>query len=326
MTEGDMRQASKESTLVGGNNESVKEGSTLLIKVPATTANLGPGFDSIGLALRMFLTIEVEESVQWEVVPLSKEMEQFPKDEKHLICQVALSTGKRYGVDISPCKIKLKSDIPLARGLGSSAAAIVAGIELANEIGRLKLTGREKLLIANEYEGHLDNVGAALYGGLIVGSYNDQEIHIVKNNHLNVEAVVVIPDEELLTEASRDVLPKELSFVEAVEAGSIGNVLVASLLSGDFELAGKMMKADKYHQPYRKKLVPIFSGVEEVALANGAFGVALSGAGPTVICFCEKSRGRNLAAKLQDDFYNCTVELLQIDNNGSQVEVLSAHL
>lgn len=301
------------------------EGDMLQIKVPASTANLGPGFDSLGLALQLYLTIDVEKSEHWEVVPLSKEMEQFPRDEQHLICQVAIKTAAYYDVSLAPCKIMLRSDIPLARGLGSSAAAIVAGIELANKYADLQLTKADKLRLANEYEGHPDNVSAAIYGGLVVNSNHDGEIHSITTNEVDFSAVVVIPNEELLTTASREVLPEELTFEEAVTAGTIANVLVAALFKGDFNLAGKMMASDRYHQPYRAKLVPLFAKVEKIALKEGAFGVALSGAGPTVICFCTEQYSTQLQSKLQSSFASCSVIKLDIDLNGSETTILSPH-
>lgn len=304
----------------------MNESDMYLIKVPASTANLGPGFDSIGLALSMYLTIEVEKSDQWKVIPLSKEMEQFPRDEQHLICKIAIETGLRYGVRIQPCTIRLQSDIPLARGLGSSAAAIVAGIELANVIGNLQLSKFEKLMIANEIEGHPDNVGASIYGGLVIGSNQDEKLDIVPIYDVDFETVVVIPNEELLTSAAREVLPDVLSFKKAVQAGAIGNVFIAALLSGDLTLAGEMMKDDCYHQPYRRQLVPLFDEIERFALQKGAFGVALSGAGPTVICFCEKTQSRHLKAELSAHFEEPTIARLQIDKIGCQVEAMSAHV
>lgn len=304
----------------------MNEGDMLLIKVPASTANLGPGFDSIGLALSMYITLEVEKSDQWKVIPLTKEMEQFPTDHKHLICKIAIETGLRYNVNIHPCTIRLKSDIPLARGLGSSASAIVAGIELANMIGNLELTKYEKLKIANEIEGHPDNVGASIFGGLVIGSNQEEKLSIVPIGDIDFEAVVVIPNEELLTSASREVLPDILSFQQAVKAGAIGNVFVAALLSGNLSLAGEMMKDDCFHQPYRRKIVPLFDEVEQFALQKGAFGVALSGAGPTVICFSEKANSCQLEAELRAHFKEPRIVRLQIDKQGSQVEVMSAHL
>ncbi|WP_077214473.1 homoserine kinase [Bacillus dakarensis] len=297
------------------------DGDMLTIQVPGSTANLGPGFDSIGLAVNRYLRLEVEKAETWELVMLSEELNVFPKDESNFIIQVAISTAAKHGKTLPSCKIKMESDIPLTRGLGSSAAAIIAGIELADAAAQLNLSKEEKFQIASKMEGHPDNVGASLYGGLVIGSLQEDEVFAVVNNLLQFDLVTVIPTEELLTKESRNVLPNELPFAEAVKAGSIGNVMVAALLSGDYRLAGKMMRKDLYHQPYRRKLVPHLEGIEELAYEEGAYGVALSGAGPTVICFCESGHGQVLLEKLKAADPGMEYTCLQIDQAGSQVTV-----
>ncbi|MCD4838972.1 homoserine kinase [Neobacillus sedimentimangrovi] len=290
-----------------------------VIKVPASTANLGPGFDSIGAALNLYLTLEVEENEKWEVTSSNLELKDLPGDEQHFVVQVALQTAEKYGKILSPCKVKMNSEIPLARGLGSSASAIVAGIELADQIGNLGLTKQEKLLVATEMEGHPDNVGASLYGGLVIGCYQKGEVAMMSFTNLPIEMVAVIPHEILLTKDSRNVLPGQFSMNEAIIASSTANVLVASLLSQNWELVGKMMERDRFHQPYRKPLIPIYDEIEAFAKANGAFGVALSGAGPTVLCFIEKGKGDSLVSSLQKTFSNMMVKLLHLDYDGSKV-------
>ncbi|MFK9089881.1 homoserine kinase [Bacillus salipaludis] len=290
-----------------------------LIKVPASTANLGPGFDSIGLALNLYLTLEIEKHDQWECYSSCEELKDLPTDESHFICQVAIKTAAQYGSELPPCRIKVNSDIPLARGLGSSAAAIVAGIELADAVGRLHLTRDEKLLLATKVEGHPDNVGASLYGGLVVGCYQQNEVDMLSFTNLPFETVVVIPKEILLTKESRDVLPDAYSRKEATKASSTANLLIAALLNQNWSLAGKMMEQDCFHQPYRKPLIASYSEIEKAAKMNGAFGVALSGAGPTVICFTENGKGQKLAQALEHRFTNMTVKRLSIDYDGSYV-------
>jgi homoserine kinase len=287
------------------------------IRVPASTANLGPGFDSIGLALNLYLTLEVEPSNQWRFTSCSPELQDMPEDQSHFIYQVVAEVENRFHVNIEPCSVEVTSDIPLARGLGSSAAAIVAGIELANHAAGIGLSKKEKLQIATELEGHPDNVGASLYGGLVVGSYLRNEVELLSFTDLPVEAVAYIPKTTLLTKDSRRVLPETLSFGAAVEASSLGNLLIASLIKGDFSIAGKMMERDLLHQPYRKGLIPHYGEFEKVAKENGAFGVALSGAGPTVLAFAEKGSGAVLEKRLKEQFTVGQIQLLHIDNRGS---------
>lgn len=289
------------------------------IHVPASTANIGPGFDSMGLALDLYLTLEVEPSDHWRFTASSPELQGLPNDKSHFIYQVVAEVENRFHVSIEPCTVKMTSDIPLARGLGSSAAAIVAGIELANHLAGLELSQKEKLHIATELEGHPDNVGASLFGGLVIGSYINNEVELLSFTELPIEAVAYIPKTTLLTKDSRGVLPGNLPFGAAVEASSLGNLLVASLLKGDFYIAGKMMEKDLFHQPYRKALIPHYAEFEKVAKENGAFGVALSGAGPTVLAFVEKGRGAALEKVLKDHFTVEHIRLLRIDDRGSYI-------
>ncbi len=297
----------------------MSEEEMLIIKVPGSSANLGPGFDSIGLALNLYLTLEVERADKWEVIPLSEELADFPKDEQNLLVQIALETAEKYGKQLPGCSIRMSSDIPLARGLGSSAAVIVAGIELADVLCNLNLTRQEKLVLATAIEGHPDNVGASLYGGLVIGCQLNGEVYAETYRNLELEAVVIIPKTELLTKDARDVLPETIIYKKAVQAGAIGNVLIAALLKRDYSLAGKMMKADLYHQPYRKGLVPHLAIIEKEAPKFGAFGVALSGAGPTVLCLTELGKGRAVVAGLSTILPEMEYRCLKIDQVGSTI-------
>lgn len=297
----------------------MSEDGMLVIKVPASTANLGPGFDSIGLAVNLYLTITASRSSNWEVTSLTKELEQFPKDETNFICKTAIETAAYYQKNMPACRITVKSDIPLARGLGSSAAAIVAGIELADTMCQLNLSKEEKLWCAANIEGHPDNVGACLSGGLFIGYQTEEELAQAVFPNVEFDLVAVVPKEFLLTKASRNVLPDSLSFDEAVKAGAVANLLVAALLSQNWTLAGKMMNRDRYHQPYRRKIIPHFDNIEKFAKEHGAFGAAISGAGPTVLCFAETGNGEKLSRILKEQFSEMDVLSLGIDRDGSVV-------
>lgn len=298
----------------------MSEDGMFVIKVPASTANLGPGFDSIGLAVNLYLTITVEQSEVWEVRPLSKELAVFPKDETNFICETAIKTAASFNKEMPPCRLSVKSDIPLARGLGSSAAAIVAGIELADAMCQLNLSKEEKLWVAAQMEGHPDNVGACLFGGLFIGFQTEEEVSQAVFSDVSFDLVAAVPKEFLLTKAARNVLPDQLSFPEAVKAGAVANLLIAALLSENWSLAGKMMNSDRYHQPYRRKLIPHLDEVEKAAKEHGAFGAAISGAGPTILCFAENGKGEYLSKKLQEVFSEMEVLELKIDRSGSVVK------
>ncbi|MCQ6276540.1 homoserine kinase [Bacillus sp. V3B] len=297
----------------------MSESDMLIIKVPASTANLGPGFDSIGMALNLYLTLEVEKADKWQVIPLTKEMSTFPSDESNFIIQMAMKTAEKYQKELPPAKVKVNSEIPLARGLGSSAAAIVAGIELADSLCDLQLSQQEKFEMAADIEGHPDNAGASLFGGLIIGCQTEESVDVVMFDDLDLDIVAVVPQEELLTKKARGVLPTEISFQQAVTAGAVSNVLVASLLKGDYSLAGKMMKKDRYHQPYRRELVPHMDIIEEKAPEYGAFGVALSGAGPTILCLVEPGSAETVIEGLKQWLPDMDYLSLKIDQTGSKV-------
>jgi homoserine kinase len=292
----------------------------LRITVPATTANLGPGFDSIGLALNRYLILEIEESDEWKFIPQTDAVESVPTDKENLIYQTAAKVANEFGCLLPEAyKVNIMSDIPMARGLGSSAAAIVAGIELADELCQLGLSKKDKLRIASRYEGHPDNVGAALFGGMVIGCHQQDDTHFIHIPSLpNIEAIVVIPPYELKTKDARSVLPNEFSYANAVEASAVSNVLVAALLTGDWDTAGKMMDRDLFHQPYRSSLISRYKEIRKTAKINGAFGVAISGAGPTVICFAEEGKGEEVTEALKRNFSTYDIQKLKIVESGCQ--------
>ncbi len=255
----------------------------------------------------------------WKVIPFNKELAGFPADESHFICQTAIQTAQVFNRKMPPCTLKIKSEIPLARGLGSSAAAIVAGIELANQLCSLRLSQQQKLERAAELEGHPDNAGASLLGGLVIGCQLNGDVDIIKASDPAFDVIAIVPRTELYTENARKVLPDVLPFEQAIHGSSVSNLLVAALLLEDWETAGKMMRNDCFHQPYRTTLVPHFADIEKEALRHGAFGAALSGSGPTIICFVEKSLKETLALGMKKAFPNMDVLQLPIDSNGCQV-------
>ncbi|MFT4412955.1 homoserine kinase [Fredinandcohnia humi] len=298
----------------------------LQITVPGSTANLGPGFDSLGLAVNRYLTLQVEPSGEWEFIPLSNEIKDTPRGKENYIYMIASRVADLYNCDLPPCRVTVTSTIPLARGLGSSAAAIVAAIELVNERCNLQLSRHQKLSLACQFEGHPDNVGASLYGGLVIGSHRGSEhTDLIHVTDVDFEMVVVVPPYEVQTKDARSVLPAQLSYQEAVKASSISNVMVAALLTKDHIMMGKMMDLDLFHQKYRVQLLPEFHHVHRIAKAAGAFGVAISGAGPTVICLTERGQGKILKNVLTSEIENVLVEEVAIETKGSIVSTLSLH-
>ncbi|RFU64000.1 homoserine kinase [Peribacillus glennii] len=298
----------------------MNEGEMYSITVPASTANLGPGFDSIGLALGLYLKLDLQLSDQWEVIPLSEELAVFPSNEENYIISIARKIAAGYGKELHPCRIYISSEIPLTRGLGSSASAIVAGIELADAVAGLQLTKEEKNRHASTFEGHPDNAGASVFGGLVVGRHIEDKTDVLSFPLADVKVVAIIPDYELPTEDSRNVLPKSLPLSDAVQASAVSNVLLAALLTQQWSLAGQMMKNDRFHQPFRSHLVPHLAQAEKIAAQAGAFGTALSGAGPTVVCFTLCENAGTVKQRLTDAFPDFLIKEIEIDNHGSKVE------
>ncbi|MBE3569536.1 MAG: homoserine kinase [Bacillales bacterium] len=299
--------------------------SSMTITVPASTANLGPGFDSIGLALSKYLNIQASVGDHWQFEHISPELKDLPNDESHFICQIAKKTAEMFKAAIPPLTIKMESNIPLARGLGSSAAAVAAAIELANQFCGLSLSSEEKLQIGTRMEGHPDNIGASIYGGLVIGVFDGVETKLVHISSLDVDIVAVIPSYELKTEEARKALPNVFERKKAVQASALSNVFLAALLTGDYELAGNVMEKDLFHEPYRIHLIDHFVEMRKCARENGAFGTAISGAGPAVLSFAEKGKGEKLAKSLQAQFLDCEIELLSVDQNGIQVSESTIH-
>lgn len=285
------------------------------ITVPATSANVGPGFDSVGIAVSKYLTIDVLEAQEnwWIEHDLGEEI---PNDKENLLLQTALQVV----ADLPPHRLKMTSEVPLARGLGSSSSVIVAGIELANQLGKLALSDEDKLEIATKIEGHPDNVAPAIFGNLVVASYVDQQTNHLVLPFPECALVAFVPNYELKTSDSRNVLPSEWTYKEAVAASSIANVAIAALAKGDLRVAGKAIEADRFHERYRQQLVTEFPQVKEVAHQHDAYATYLSGAGPTVMTLLPVEHAEAFAKDLESKGLNGQVFSLKIDTTGVKVE------
>ena len=285
------------------------------ITVPATSANVGPGFDSVGIAVSKYLTIDVLEAQEnwWIEHDLGEEI---PSNEENLLLQTALQVAS----DLPPHRLKMTSEVPLARGLGSSSSVIVAGIELANQLGKLTLSDEDKLEIATKIEGHPDNVAPAIFGNLVVASYVDQQTNHLVLPFPECALVAFVPNYELKTSDSRNVLPSEWTYKEAVAASSIANVAIAALAKGDLRVAGKAIEADRFHERYRQQLVAEFPQVKEVAHQHDAYATYLSGAGPTIMTLLPVEHAETFAKDLESKDLNGQVFSLKIDTTGVKVE------
>ena len=292
------------------------------IIVPATTANIGLGFDSIGIAVDLYLTLTVvEPSNEWKIEHQFGEA--VPTNQENLIIETALAVCPT----LQPHYLVCESDIPMTRGLGSSSSAIVAGIELANQLGNLNLTPQQKVEWATKLEGHPDNVAPAILGGLVVATYDEesQEVdYLQKEIQSDIQGIALIPDFELSTKASRQVLPSEFVYSKAVQASSRSNVLVAALWQEDWENVSRIVEKDLFHEPYRETLIPFLTPVRKLAKEKEAIGTYLSGAGPTVMVLSSKDKSTTIVEYLQEhlpsELGNYNIQVLTVDQVGVRVE------
>lgn len=292
------------------------------IIVPATTANIGLGFDSIGIAVDLYLTLTVvEPSNEWKIEHPFGEV--VPSNQENLIIETALAVCPT----LQPHHLVCESDIPMTRGLGSSSSAIVAGIELANQLGELNLTPQQKVEWATKLEGHPDNVAPAILGGLVVATYDEesQEVdYLQKEIQSDIKGIALIPDFELSTKASRQVLPREFVYAQAVQASSRSNVLVAALWQEDWQNVSRIVEKDLFHEPYRKTLIPFLTPVRKLAKEKEAIGTYLSGAGPTVMVLSSKDKATSIVQHLQEqlpsELGNYIIRVLSVDPLGVRVE------
>ena len=285
------------------------------IIVPATSANVGPGFDSVGIAVTRYLTIEVLEPADAWFIEHDLGAG-IPTDEKNLLLSTALSIS----TDMQPHRIKMTSQVPLARGLGSSSSVIVAGIELANQLANLQLSDAEKLRIATEIEGHPDNVAPAIFGNMVIASYIGEDVQYVTADFPSCDLVAFVPSYQLKTSDSRNVLPTEWSYKEAVAASSVANVAIAALLKGDLLTAGRSIELDHFHERYRQSLVKEFPQVKEVAHQHDAYATYLSGAGPTIMNLLAPEHTAAFVAALEKLGLEGQIFQLKIDTFGVRVE------
>lgn len=246
-----------------------------LVRVPASSANLGPGYDVLAAALSMHLELEVTEAAEFGVDAGGIEV---PEDRTNLIVRAFERLHPADGLHF-----RIRSEVPVASGLGSSAAAIVAGLMAAEHMFELALGPDQLLAHAAQLEGHPDNVAAALYGGFVICSIQEgMPIATRFDPPEGVEAVVVVPADEVPTEKAREAIPDEIPLVDAVANVAAATQLVLGIERSDLGLIERGL-ADRVHQPRRAHLYPRSLEVVERAPELGAIGATISGAGPTVL-------------------------------------------
>lgn len=279
------------------------------VKVPASSANLGPGFDSIGLALDLHLTVHASPATEWKVKYADESHQHLAGGADNLLVSTAKAVADQFGRQLPAAELAVETEIPLGRGLGSSAAAIAAGIEIADRLIGLNLPMKEKVRIGNEMEGHPDNISAAFMGGLTISHFDDKELEVVHIPEVPIGVLILVPSNEFLTTESRELLPQTLEHTTAVRGSAAGNVLSAALAIGDWKTAGRMMEKDRFHEPFRKSRFPDFAEIQDACRDIGAFGSAISGAGPSLFVAVSRGDEENAAAQLAAQFphYECLI-------------------
>lgn len=295
------------------------------IQIPATSANMGPGFDSIGVAVQLYNHIWVEEQTDGLTIEVRRKQElEVPTDETNLIYQTMKFFYEKKELPMPGIHLIQEDYIPMVRGLGSSAACIVGGLLAANELAGRPCTRDELAQMAAMLEGHPDNSNPALFGGMVVGAQNEKGMKYVRLElPEDLVFAIMVPDFPVSTAASRGVLPDSYTRKDVVFNASRAALLVASVMTGNYENFDMAMQ-DKVHQPYRAQLI---DGMEEIfrhAKDFGAVASYLSGAGSTLMAMVTKEKAerfeREMSAYLGTLPHNWKLQLLQADRVGARVE------
>ena len=255
------------------------------VRIPATTANVGCGYDSFGMALGYYNYIDCEKAKQATVQIVGEGARHLPLNSQNIMLRAAQAVYDETECGPATLSLTAHNNIPLSRGMGSSSAAIVGGLYAANQILGGPLSVEKLLLLATKIEGHPDNVAPALLGGFTIVAYegNNQRIKRLKLPQA-LKVVLAIPDFPVSTQKARSILPLKVKLADAVYNLSHAAFLAASLAEGDLQGFGNMLD-DHLHQPYRFQLIPGGVAVAEAARAAGALGCVISGSGPTMVAF-----------------------------------------
>lgn len=306
------------------------------VKVPATSANLGPGFDCLGIALPIYNTVTIDETVLpgtgVEINILSQDenfddliIDHIPTDENSIVYKAVELLYNSIGQTPSELKINIQTQIPVTRGLGSSAAVIVGALIAANHLLGEPADESAILSIATEIEGHPDNVTPAVVGGLVLSSMEDDGSILYRKIDWPEDwaITVCVPDVELATEISRSVLPENVPMQDAVFNTKRMGMLIQAIHTQDEELM-KAALTDKLHQPYRAKLVPWMDEINQsIKHDDDIFGCVLSGAGSTVLVISKQNATDRVRGKISEVMTNLNVKAeiktLKVENDGATI-------
>jgi len=293
------------------------------VKVPGSTANLGPGFDSFGLALPLYLTIRVKRAKATSIKLIGDNLELLPTDESNLIYSTIKYFHNLYGQKIPTIEIEIESEIPLSRGLGSSGAAIIGGLLVANQLLGNKATVEEIFQIAANIEGHPDNVGASLYGGFVITAMDREQAKIEKlTPQKGLHLLLVIPKYTLSTKIARGCIPESIPIKDTAFNIGHASLLLVYLLTGQYNKLSIAMK-DKVHQPYRQSSVRGLERLLKESEDTGLFSTALSGAGPTILLLVDSNnleKAKIAVNKIiEEEKIDAEVKTLSYCNTGAEI-------
>ena len=293
------------------------------VRVPATSANLGPGYDAVGLALSLSMRIGLDRAPYPVLQVRGTGADLIPRGPEHPAYRAARFVAELIGESDAHFRLVQENAIPPTRGLGGSAAALVGGAVAANDLFGGQIAAPDLLNIVCELDGHPDNAAPALLGGLVIGTLTPEGVSAVRLEPKDLKVVVTVPDFAVSTTAARRALPDSIPHRDAVFNVGRSGLLLGSLATGEYGLLRVAMQ-DRLHQPYRSHLIPGLEDVIEAALANGAYGACLSGSGPTVLAFAPEMRAPRIAPAMQAAFeaHGITAQsrTLDIDLTGARVE------
>ena len=298
------------------------------ISLPATSANLGPAFDAAALALDLELRVRATKAKHFSISATGRDVNVCGRVEGHLILTTYKDVLKSERKSTAPLALTIQNGFPIGKGFGSSAAARLAGIALAVHFGRLRWNSSRIIAEASQREHHPDNAAACWMGGVtvarVLGANEAQVMRFVPKGKWPL--MLAIPEEALETEKARDVLPKEYSRADTVANIQNSMLLLAALFQGDRKLLAASLE-DRIHQPYRANLCPLLPALQNLPPSAGVLGVALSGAGPSVLMFldpqipAEKAKAK-VEARLRDKGLKAELVLTSIARRGGEASFL----
>ena len=294
------------------------------ITVPASSANLGPGFDCMGVALTLYNTVTLAPSLALSIRVTGESATRIARNQRNLVYATYARTMERWGLEPQPIRLVQENRVPSTRGLGSSSTAIVAGILSAYAMAGREVDREEALSLATLAEGHPDNVAPAILGGFTVSFFDGANTYSIRQDvPSEVVFVALVPDFELSTRKAREVLPKEVSQADAVFNLSRGAYLSAAMMAGDVKKAAAAME-DRLHQNQRSVLIPGYGIIADAARSAGAMAVYLSGAGPTMMALVEGDRVKGFTIQMRSALEQLSnhwrILPLSVCNGGARLE------